>query len=72
MELWKKRQHHNVARDTTRVMKLGNAQLLITIPAEIARWKKIGKGTLLKWSDAGQDRVLVEVKEETVSELAGY
>ena len=45
-------------------MRLGNGQLLATVPREISRWKHIEKGTVLKWSDAGQDRILIEILDQ--------
>ncbi len=60
----KKRTHKIVAKDHSRVMRLGNGQLIATVPREIARWKHIDKATLLKWSDAGANRVLIEVVVE--------
>ncbi len=56
-----RRTHKPVARDCSRVMRLSNGQFLVTVPREITRWKHIGKGTLLKWSDAGPGRVILEV-----------
>ncbi|MCL5238873.1 MAG: hypothetical protein M1286_00145 [Candidatus Marsarchaeota archaeon] len=47
--------------NATHVGQLKNGQFLTSVPAEIARWKHIGKGTLLKWSDAGQNRILIEI-----------
>ena len=58
------RTHKRVDKDHSRVMKLGNGQLIATIPREIARWKRIEKATLLKWSDAGPDRIIVEVLQQ--------
>jgi len=45
-------------------MQFGNGQILVTVPREIARWKHIGKGTLLRWSDGGENRIIVEVLSE--------
>lgn len=56
-----KRQHQHQARDLTRATQLGNGQYLTTIPREITRWKKISKGSVLKWSDAGSGRILLEI-----------
>jgi len=56
--------HRKVSNSHSRVMKLSNGQLLTTIPREVARWKHIDKATLLKWSDAGENRVLIEVIAE--------
>lgn len=50
-----------VARDHTRVIKLGNGQFIVTIPRELCRWKHVNKGTLLKWQDGGGNRFIVEV-----------
>jgi hypothetical protein len=33
----------------------------VTVPREITRWKRIEKGTLIKWSDGGPGRVILEV-----------
>jgi len=56
---------HKVAgRDKSRVMQFGNVQILVTVPREIARWKHISKGTLLRWSDGGENKVTVEVLGE--------
>lgn len=59
-----RRTHNVVSKDHTRVMQLSNGQFIVTIPREIARWKHIGKGTLLKWSDGGQNRIIMEVLQE--------
>ncbi|VVB81973.1 Uncharacterised protein [uncultured archaeon] len=64
MELWKRRTHKIVSREHSHVLMLKNGQCLATIPRELTRWKKIGKGTLLKWSDAGSNRLLIEVVQE--------
>jgi len=45
-------------------MQFKNGQILVTVPREIARWKHISKGTLLRWSDGGKNRVIVEVLSE--------
>ena len=60
-EYRKRRTHKVVLRSSTRVMQLSNKQLLVTVPREIARWKHINKGTLVKWSDGGENRVILEV-----------
>ena len=59
--LVKRRTHKVVAKDRTRVIKLGNGQFIVTIPRELCRWKRINKGTLLKWLDGGENRLIVEV-----------
>ena len=59
-----RRAHKVVSKGHTRVMRLSNGQLIVTIPREIARWKHIDKGALLKWSDAGANRILIEVLAE--------
>ena len=59
--LVKRRIHKVVARDHTRVIKLGNGQFIVTIPRELCRWKQVNKGTLLKWQDGGSNRLIVEV-----------
>jgi len=53
-----KRTHKIVGRDKSRAMQFGNGQILVTVPREIARWKHIGKGTLLRWSGGGEIRLL--------------
>ena len=58
-----RRVHKRVGRCFTRVIRLSNNQLLVTIPREIARWKHIGKGALVKWSDGGLNRVIIEVDQ---------
>jgi len=45
-------------------MQFSNGQILVTVPREIARWKHISKGTLLRWSDGGENRIIVEVLSE--------
>lgn len=45
----------------TVVMQLGNGQYIVTLPKHVAAWKHIGKGTLLRWSDAGANRILIEI-----------
>jgi len=59
-----KRTHKVAGRDKSRVMQFKNGQILVTVPREIARWKRIGKGTLLRWSDGGENRVIIEVLKE--------
>ena len=59
-----KRTHKVAGRDKSRAMQFGNGQILVTVPREIARWKHIGKGTLLRWSDGGENRIIVEVLQE--------
>jgi hypothetical protein len=58
-----RRQHKTESRDKTHVIQLSNKQLIVTIPREITRWKHIGKGTLVKWSDGGLNRIIIEVTE---------
>ena len=61
LEKYRQRRQHKVeARDKTRVIQLSNRQLLVTVPREIARWKHISKGTLLKWSGRGSNRIIIE------------
>lgn len=55
------KQHKRSKSDQSVVMQLGNGQFIITLPKYVATWKGIHKGTLLKWSDAGQNRILIEV-----------
>jgi len=62
--LLSKRTHKIAGRDKSRVMQFDNGQILATVPREIARWKHIGKGTLLRWSDGGENRIIVEVLSE--------
>ena len=59
-----KRIHKVAGRGKSRVMQFGNGQILVTVPREIARWKHISNGTLLRWSDGGENRVIVEVLSE--------
>ena len=59
-----KRTHKIVGRDKSRAMQFGNGQILVTVPREIARWKHTSKGTLLRWSDGGENRIIVEVLQE--------
>jgi len=49
--LLSKRTHKIAGKGKSRAMQFGNGQILVTVPREIARWKRIGKGTLLRWSD---------------------
>jgi len=58
-----KRAHKVAGRDKSRAMQFKNGQILVTVPREITRWKHIGKGTLLRWSDGGKNRIIVEVLE---------
>jgi len=55
-----KRTHKVAGRDKSRAMQFGNGQILVTMPREIARWKHIGKGTLLRRWDCGENRIIVE------------
>ena len=57
-------KHKVAGRGKRRAMQLKNNQILVTVPREIARWKHIGKGTLLRWRDGGENRVIVEVLKE--------
>jgi len=57
-----KRTHKVAGRGKSRVMQFKNYQILVTVPREIARWEH--KGTLLRWSDGGENRVIVEVLSE--------
>ena len=54
-----KRTHKIVGRGKSRAMQFGNDQIIATVPREIARWKHIGKGILLRWSDGGENRVIL-------------
>ena len=62
--LLSKRAHKVVARDKSKVTQFKNGQILATVPREIARRKQIGKGTLLRWRDGGENRIIVEVLSE--------
>jgi len=59
-----KRTHKVAGRGKSRVMQFKNGQILVTVPREITRWKHIGKGTLLCWSDGGENRIIIEVLKE--------
>ena len=66
----RRRQHKIESRDKTRVIHLSNKQLIVTILREIARWKhNIGKGTLLKWSDAGLNRIIKWLLDNTCRKM---
>ena len=58
-----KKQHKRGKSDQSVVMQLGNGQYLITLPKYVASWKGVKKGTLLRWSDGGPNRILVEVMD---------
>ncbi|MDE1871192.1 MAG: hypothetical protein KGI06_03050 [Candidatus Micrarchaeota archaeon] len=60
-EYRKRRTYNVIAKHYTRVMRLSNGQFIVTIPRELTRWKNIGKGTLLKWSNGGENRLIVEI-----------
>jgi len=62
--LLSKHTHKVAGRGKSRVMQFKNGQILVTVPREIARWKRIGKGTLLRWSDGGENRIIIEVLKE--------
>ena len=51
-------------KNLTRPMQLKNGQIIATIPREFVNWKHITRDSLLKWSDAGENRVLIEVIKE--------
>jgi hypothetical protein len=59
--VWGKRTHLRGKSNQSVVMQLGNGQYIITLPKNVASWKGIQKGSLLKWSDAGQGRIMLEV-----------
>jgi len=59
-----KRTHKFAGRGKSRAMQFKNGQILVTVPREIARWKHIGKGTLLRWSDGGENRIIIEVLKD--------
>ncbi len=63
MSGWGKRKHNRLSKDLTRAMVLNGTQRIVTIPREMCRWKKIEKGAVLKWSDAGPGGLLIEVLE---------
>jgi len=54
-----KRTHKVAGRGKSRAMQFGNGQILVTVPREIARWKHIGKGTLLSYSAAMKDERII-------------
>jgi len=56
--------HKIAGRDKSRIMQFGNVQIIVTVPREIARWKHISNGTQLRWSDGGENRVIIEVLKE--------
>lgn len=56
-----RRKFRRKGREYSRAMKFGNGQIVTTIPRELTRAYKISKGTLFKWSEAGQGRILIEV-----------
>ena len=58
------RTHKRLGREYSRVMELKNGQRLLTLPRELARRYDIKKATLLKWSPAGEGRILLEVVKE--------
>lgn len=59
-----RRSRKGLKRDITLVIQLKNRQFLTTLPREVARWKHIDKGSLLKWSDGGLNRIIIEVVKE--------
>jgi len=59
-----RRKYKRMGREYSRAMQLGNGQVITTIPRELTRMYKIGKGSLFKWSDGGQSRVIIEVISE--------
>ncbi len=59
-----RRSHKRGQKNESRAMKLSNGQLITTVPREISRWKHIDKATLLKWSDGGPGRVIIEIVPE--------
>jgi len=48
-------------------MQFKNGQTLITVPRKIARRKHISKGTLLLWSDGGENMVIIEMLNEKLT-----
>jgi len=53
-----KRAHKIVGRGKSRATQFKNGQILVTVPREIAGWKHISKGTLLRWPDGGENRII--------------
>ncbi len=45
----------------TKAMQLKNGQFIATIPGFLVYIKKIQKGTALRWSDAGEGRIMIEI-----------
>lgn len=56
------KQHQRSKADHSVVMQLGNGQYIITLPKHVAAFKGIQKGTIVKWSDAGINRILIEIE----------
>jgi len=59
-----KRTHKVEGKDKSRVLQFKNSQIIVTALRKITRWKQAGKGTLLRWPDGGDNRVIVEVLSE--------
>lgn len=59
------RTHKRGKSDQSVVMQLGNGQFIVTLPKYVASWKGIAKGAVIKWSDGGPERILVEIVKET-------
>ena len=56
-----RRSRKGMRKDTTMVQRLRNGQFIATLPGEICRWKHISKVTVLRWSDGGPGRILIEI-----------
>jgi len=53
-----------LTRERTHIARLKNGATLTTIPKWLAEKLDINKNTLLKWSYAGSDRILIEIIKE--------
>lgn len=61
----KRRKFTRKGREYSRALKLGNGQVITTVPRELTRMYKIEKGTLFRWSEGGPDRIVVEIVKAT-------
>lgn len=61
-EFWNKKQHQRLPGNRSRVMQLGNGQLIVTLPKQIAEWKRARKGSVIRWEDGGGDRIVCVVE----------
>jgi hypothetical protein len=57
-----RRKFRRKGREYSRAMLLGNGQVITTVPRELTRMYKIGKGSLFKWTEAGPGRILIELQ----------